>query len=444
MSASLSPPWILGIALELLQDKLKPSVGSRHMNKPQVCQVVGVKAALRAIEVSDTLTTCFVFLTDKAILGLGHMPLSSLKNSLIKLERWHYSTVLHCAADRPFKSYTDHGPIAIQCSALKSFGCEDLLILGNPTSLNKDTGIMTRLKFLKLYSAAKLLAVRQFGADSLLPGPTGEPSHPIYVRNLRREDALIPAHQQMEMEEFRRSFPDMSHTHLLEFRASYVPKTDLDIRHLSLVPLRQEAETLVEMEELTQVEESIPPGQEAETSVEMVELTQVEGSPQTLSGEKRQREQEEMRPKRETTIAKHGVAVETQVDSQFQTEEHSEFSIAARSLTIEFLDEQHPSSSSSSQKQLRDKHINSEEEKEVVLCTPRLTPYTPISFARPAKYVVDYLRYLRTARFDTKDYDVASVHKPAAMVSPASFAQPAKYVEMYLKRLRDSRRKSCA
>jgi hypothetical protein len=134
MSSSMTSPWIKPTVLMLLPTERGyenvEDAAARCRNKPVVVQVVSVVAARRMLEVSDQNHTVSVYLTDKCAKSIRG-PLGALKNSIVKLEQWHMSTVAHCAGDQRLEG---QGVIAIQCSSLRAFGCGDILLAGERSS----------------------------------------------------------------------------------------------------------------------------------------------------------------------------------------------------------------------------------------------------------------------------------------------------------------------
>lgn len=69
-----------------------------------------------------------------------HRSLVSLRGSLVKLDRWHVSTVVQCAANRPraVGNGTITFPLCIQVAKLTAIGADDCNVFGDPKDINRD------------------------------------------------------------------------------------------------------------------------------------------------------------------------------------------------------------------------------------------------------------------------------------------------------------------
>ena len=214
----MSPPWIKSSILELLADDRDSatSTAPRQINMPKMVQVRSVSEERRRIEVSDQQHSIPVYLSDEAVAAMGDTPLRSLKYAIVKLERWLWTTQFHCAAHLPIR---EGELLVLRCSKLRSFSGGDLLLIGDPRDLMTDADLSCRLRTLKLNRVCQLLASRQLGKMSL-PGVDGADPVPFFCRDLRRDEAEVPAEQLQEVEAFERSHPELSHGSLVAWRQS--------------------------------------------------------------------------------------------------------------------------------------------------------------------------------------------------------------------------------
>jgi hypothetical protein len=107
--------------------------------------------------------------------------LVSLKNGLVKLEGWHFSTVVQCSAH---KSHSLFGscrltlPLAIQASKITFVGADDCNIFGEPTDLNRQSEV---LRTIRLYMRSVLMCL----SDSAAP-------QAAVISNRRRQTVTAP------------------------------------------------------------------------------------------------------------------------------------------------------------------------------------------------------------------------------------------------------------
>lgn len=120
-----------------------PSLGSHH--RPKVVQVLKVHEEMGILIINDKKNSAAVMLSPKCIYSFREMyngkPLSTLLNSMIKLEKWHFSTAIQCQrSNRDLKTMSRSGillPVAISCSRITSLGAFDCSIIGDPVDINK-------------------------------------------------------------------------------------------------------------------------------------------------------------------------------------------------------------------------------------------------------------------------------------------------------------------
>ena len=172
MSKSLPIPWLRNTALELLSINGK----SFPNHRPRAVQVIRTNEQLEFIVINDKENYVTVFLTAECLKDLreqqGIVRLTDLKNSVIKLEKFHFSSTLQSGGNRDVSKFDDHHvshPFALQCSKLVVMGGDDCDVMGNPVDLNKDKNIRKELNTMNLSTMTQRLATKQFPQQKTLP-----------------------------------------------------------------------------------------------------------------------------------------------------------------------------------------------------------------------------------------------------------------------------------
>ena len=172
MSKSLPQPWLRTTALELLSINGK----SFPNHRPRAVQVIRTNEQLEFIVINDKENCLTVFLTAECLKDLreqqGIVRLTDLKNSVIKLENFHFSSTVQSGGNRDVSKFDDHNvsyPFALQCNKLVVMGGDDCDIMGNPVDLNKDKNIRKELNTMHLSTMTQRLATKQFPQQNTLP-----------------------------------------------------------------------------------------------------------------------------------------------------------------------------------------------------------------------------------------------------------------------------------
>ena len=172
MSRSLPQPWLRTTAVELLSANGK----SFPNHRPRAVQVIRTNEQLEFIVINDKEHFVTVFLTAECLRDLreqqGIVRLTDLKNSVIKLENFHFSSTVQSGGNRDVSKFDDHHvscPFALQCSKLVVMGGDDCDVMGNPVDLNKDKSIRTILNTMNLSTMTQRLAIKQFPQQRTLP-----------------------------------------------------------------------------------------------------------------------------------------------------------------------------------------------------------------------------------------------------------------------------------
>jgi hypothetical protein len=146
----LSPPWILPSILEITHSSDHPPSPSSQFpltRRPKIVQVVRVCSSEGILIINDKHHTMAVLLSTSCIksfqdeISSSHdLSLDLLQNSVIKMDVWHYSTVIQCLGKRNFNSLTKSLgislPLAIHCSKISSLGAFDCSVIGSPVDIN--------------------------------------------------------------------------------------------------------------------------------------------------------------------------------------------------------------------------------------------------------------------------------------------------------------------
>ena len=221
MAKSMSSQWIRSTILDILRDSEttdpaggpnRPSSSSSahqqtrlKLNKSRVVQVTRANDSVRFFDISDKEVTITVMLTGTCYNNFLNMhqgaTLASLKNSLVKLEDWHVSTVMQSAGNRDVSKFSNlhiSFPLSLQCAAFTWLGAHDCNLIGEPRDINRDVLVREILSKHTYSSLTNRLCSRQFPAEVALPDPEGSFSYPAPyddLHPLRWEHCIIPASQ---------------------------------------------------------------------------------------------------------------------------------------------------------------------------------------------------------------------------------------------------------
>jgi hypothetical protein len=180
MARSLSTPWIKKQLAVLLDETNNISGGSSGSSGGgfgggnKICQVICTYQRYRCVIISDGKHQIPLFLTPTATEKLeqeDNMAVSALKDGLIRIEKFHFSTVFHAAADRDLPTLINglHGidyPFVIQCSKLSYLGGNDITAIGNPASINAEAAGVLSAGFENVFNR---LIRKQFPQEMSLP-----------------------------------------------------------------------------------------------------------------------------------------------------------------------------------------------------------------------------------------------------------------------------------
>ena len=136
-------------------------------------QVLGCNPEVGTLTINDGDHFINVMLTLECIADITKDDvISNLKHTWIKIEIYHFSTVIQCVGSRDetrFASQAITFPLTIQCAKLQPLGAHDVEDFGQPIDLNKDPDVSNRLKGLTYIELTQMLGNRQFPDHKILP-----------------------------------------------------------------------------------------------------------------------------------------------------------------------------------------------------------------------------------------------------------------------------------
>ena len=171
MSRTMSTPWLNKSILQLLTDS-NTQIRRSSQKLPRVCQVIATFEHLRAILISDKQNSITVFLSNEALekLAVEGMTIRSLRNSIIKIEDYHFSVMFQSAGDRDMTAITKEKitrPLVVCCSTVVYLGADDCTTIGDPVDLNRVLkATIIQIGYTQLVERLRL---RQFPDEECLP-----------------------------------------------------------------------------------------------------------------------------------------------------------------------------------------------------------------------------------------------------------------------------------
>jgi hypothetical protein len=175
MSTSLSAPWIKPTVLKLLSDDPKGNFRTQFLTRKAV-QVTRIYSELNVLEISDKNSHIGVVLTSATMKHLqsqdAFTSLDGLRNSVVKIQGWHVSTVAQCIDAKNVKKAVQMGitmPFAIQCDKIDLLGADDCVVFGSPTDINKDVDVRHVLSSLTYAALLQQFVAVQFPGEISLP-----------------------------------------------------------------------------------------------------------------------------------------------------------------------------------------------------------------------------------------------------------------------------------
>lgn len=183
MSRSLPEPWIKERILEILrgpghpvEDEFAATLATHFQcsNSSKIVQVVKVYSSLNAFAVNDKNHLITVMLTTAAAESFRseYGELETLKNSLVKLKNYHFSTAIQCSSYWDVNYIISVGiplPLVIQCDSIQFHGNCDLAIIRNPQEINRDSEVYAILSTYKYIQLHHKLSKQFYGQNNELP-----------------------------------------------------------------------------------------------------------------------------------------------------------------------------------------------------------------------------------------------------------------------------------
>lgn len=171
MSSSLSAPWIKRSVLDVL-------LSQEFVSRPsRICQVTSVDEKLQQITISDTQSEILGYLTSECVASIlsDCESLKNLKYCIIKLESYHFSTVLQCFGNRNAAILAHEmrtRPVVLQITKLSNLGASDSSVIGCPCGVGENPDVRHHLPR-SLGHWSDLLVTRQFRTEHSLPDYRG-------------------------------------------------------------------------------------------------------------------------------------------------------------------------------------------------------------------------------------------------------------------------------
>lgn len=178
MSHSLSPPWIYPSIVSIFTDQPDEDLdvyqsSQRFSCPPKTVHVIGYNTKLRALRVSDTKHSMYVFLT---LYGFNEITkeisFPEINHCIIKLRHYHVSTVVQASGIRdPEDLRAITFPLVINCSSVQYLGGNGGLDLQRQDEIHDINTVikqqlLNNISYVKLYE--KLLK-SQFPDEKYLP-----------------------------------------------------------------------------------------------------------------------------------------------------------------------------------------------------------------------------------------------------------------------------------
>jgi hypothetical protein len=250
MSSSLSSPWIYSNIHKILS-----SLGNEKCKNPsKIVQVINTCDELNSIVINDKENLIHIYLTSDCIHDLsksenfinntGEFKLSLLKDSLIKLEKYHYSTYIQCCGNRDLTKIKST-PLAILCHKIGFINSVDCSTIGEPMDINFDprfTIILItnhyEINFRQNYKElVNLLAKKQFPKEKFLP----DCNNKFQISSMGISDSnpllfyeCIPSDDQLAIHNRLDKIPNnYNHTDIIKFLQSYKESTNNDLNNHS-------------------------------------------------------------------------------------------------------------------------------------------------------------------------------------------------------------------
>lgn len=103
MAKTMPAPWVLNIVTELLKDPAQEGeLTVPQTGRPRVVQVLKVHEKENILIVNDKKHSVAVFLSQQCVdsfMKASNQSISSLESSMIKAEKWHFSTTIQCLGE---------------------------------------------------------------------------------------------------------------------------------------------------------------------------------------------------------------------------------------------------------------------------------------------------------------------------------------------------------
>ena len=186
------------------------SVGRDTVGRARIVQVIRGSDDLSVLVVSDKLHTITLMPTreclDEFHKANPRKTLDSMGRAVIKLEKWHYSSLFLSAGSRSVKNLLSRGytrPLVVQSAKISLMGAHDISVIGSPIDINADIEINKSVIAKMTHHRMMYLLQRQFPNEYSFPDAEGKFKIPrLYDSDyeLRLDHCIIPYDQQQQMD----------------------------------------------------------------------------------------------------------------------------------------------------------------------------------------------------------------------------------------------------
>jgi hypothetical protein len=182
----------------------------RDVGRAKVVQVIRGIDDLSVLVVSDKTHSVSVMLTRECMEEFRRLnPLKnlvSLKGNMIKLEKWHFSSLFLSAGARSLSALLEHKltrPLVVQTGKISLLGGNGISVIGSPVDINADADVKESYLHQMSHMNMMSLLQRQFPNEYNFPDAEGKFKIPrLYDEKyeLRLDHCIIPHDQRQEMD----------------------------------------------------------------------------------------------------------------------------------------------------------------------------------------------------------------------------------------------------
>lgn len=196
MSGNMNNPWLRSTMLQLISESPNLQFKSNFPRTVQVIRSNEQMEQMGMLVINDSENFVTVMLTKgcRDDMAEKNIMFSDMKNSIIKLEVYHFSTFKQSRGLRDFTTQAVSLPITLQCDKLTILGGHDLETLGSPCDLNKDPQSKQCFNSLTFDVMTERLGRRQFSDRNALPNSDG-----IFILNQHNDNEVEISSEQQRL-----------------------------------------------------------------------------------------------------------------------------------------------------------------------------------------------------------------------------------------------------